>query len=356
VVIGLLIIAALLLFDMQNVFAGRRVVVQPTGATTDDYTIVVPLYGHRRYFRNRAELEPYRARVLLAVGTAKPAMQRFADDAEREGWRVHRCPEPCSISELTAGGLEVVETNWAIRLDGDASFVEDPGCAVAAAAASGADFFSVKIIPSRSQRLLEKLQEVEYGTAMLGRHHRPWLTSGACMLGRTAAFRRTLAHHSGWFLGEDIETGLIARRLGLRIAHLNVAVRTDVPGTLPALWRQRRGWWAGCFRQTWINLDHCCDDPLSLVYRVALVWLLLYGKVQALTRATHLLPVVILLYTCVLLASNWSVRSRWMILFPYYALAQALVLPVFGAVEYGRVAYASRSFGRYRVQRRRVRA
>ena len=353
--IGLLAILVLVLLDMQNVFANRRTIVAATEETSDDYTIVVPLYGHPRYFANRAPLEPYREHVLLAIGTAEPSMRTFADAVERVGWRVHRHEAPCSISELIAGALTAVDTGWAIRLDGDASFVEDPGRAVAAAAASGADFFSVKIVPSRSRRLLEKLQTVEYGAAMLGRHHRPWLTSGACMLGRTAAFRRALAHHSGWFLGEDIETGLIARRLSLRVAHLDVDVRTEVPATLRALWRQRRGWWAGCFRQTWVNLDHCLDDPISFVYRVALVWLLLYGKVHALTQATRLLPMVILLYTGVLVVSNWSIRSRWMILFPYYALAQALVLPVFGAAEYARVACTSRSLGRYRMPRRRVR-
>jgi cellulose synthase/poly-beta-1,6-N-acetylglucosamine synthase-like glycosyltransferase len=173
------------------------------------------------------------------------------------------------------------------------------------------------------------------------------------MIARTSALATVLSHHSQWFLGEDIETGLIARRLGLRVAHLDVQVRTDVPASWRALYRQRRGWWAGCFRQTWINLDHCLDDPISLVYRVALVWLLLYGKIHALATAERLLPLVILLYTGVLVVSNWRLRSRWMILYPYYALVQTLVLPAFGAAEYARVAWASRSLGRYRMPRRR---
>lgn len=353
--IALVAIGALLLLDMQNVFAQRRAYVRPSDEGSDDYTIVVPLYGRPHYFANRAALEPIRNNVLLAIGTWKPAMERFADELEAAGWRVRRCPARCSLSELVALALDAVDSGWAIRLDGDASFVESPARAVAAAAASGADFFSVKIVPSRTKRLLEKLQAVEYAAAMLGRHQRPWLTSGAGMLARTSAFRAALALHSCWFLGEDVETGLIARRLGFRVAHLDVRVRTDVPSSLGALWRQRRGWWAGCFRQTWINLDHCFDDPISLVYRVALVWLLLYGKVHALTAAGRLLPVVILLYTGVLVVSNWSVRSRWMILYPYYALAQALVLPVFGALEYARVATTKRSLGRYRMPRRRVR-
>jgi len=350
---SLALILLLVLLDMQNLFAGRRAVVRASDMSSDDYTIVVPLYGHPRYFANRAALEPDRARVLLAVDTSAAVMHTFADELESDGWRVHRTAETRSLSALLASALSTVTTAWTIRLDGDAAFADRPGTAIAAAAASSADFFSVKVVPSRARRLVEKLQTVEYAAAMLGRHHRPWLTSGACMLARTDAFATVLTHHSQWFLGEDIETGLIARRLGLRVAHLDVRVHTDVPDSWRALCRQRRGWWAGCFRQTWINLDHCADDPISLVYRVGLVWLLLYGKLHALATAGRLLPVVILLYTAVLVVSNWSVRSRWMILYPYYALAQALVLPALGVVEYARVAYASGSLGRYRMPRSR---
>lgn len=346
-------IVLLVLLDMQNVLARCRRVVRAAETTSDDYTIVVPVYGHPRYFANAEALAPYRDRVLLALDTSTPEMRRYAARIARAGWRVHRCTTSRSLSMLIASALKRVDTTWAIRLDGDASFVEDPGRAIAAAADDAADFYSVKIAPSHTARLVEKLQAVEYAAAMLGRHHRPWLTSGACMIARTDAFRHALAHHSQWFLGEDIETGLIARRLGLRVAHLDVQVHTDVPDGWRALWRQRRGWWAGCFRQTWINFDHCLDDPVSLVYRAALVWLLLYGKIHALATATRLLPVVILLYTGVLALSNWSVRSRWMILYPYYALAQTLALPAFGAAEYARVAWRTRSLGRYRVPRRR---
>jgi hypothetical protein len=354
-VIALVAIVALVLLDMQNLFAGRRTVVRVSEASSDDYTILVPLYGDPRYFANRSALEPHRERVLLVIDTSHGDMESFAAELELQGWRVHRCDAARSLSSLLCSALASVETGWAIRLDGDAAFEDDPGLAVAAAAASTAEFFSVKVVPSRSGRLIEKLQTVEYQAAMLSRHHRPWLTSGACMLARTDALATSLARHSQWFLGEDVETGLIARRLGFRVAHLDVRVRTDVPATWQGLWRQRRGWWAGCFRQTWINFDHSFDDPLALVYRVALVWLLLYGKVHALAVAGRLLPLVILLYTGVLLVSNWSIRSRWMILYPYYALAQTLVLPLFGVVEYGLTARRTRSWGRYRVPRRRVR-
>lgn len=351
--IALLVLATLLLLDMQNIGARRRRVLAPGDARSTDYTIVVPLYGHPRYFANRASLEPFKEHVLLVISTAAPAMRAFAGELETDGWRVHRTEHDEPLPALVAAGLDSVTTEWTIRLDGDASFVDHPGSIVAAAAP--ADICSLKIVPSRRETLLERLQAVEYATAMLSRHHRPWLTSGACMLARTEALRAILAQHSNWFLGEDIETGKIARRLGFRVAHVDAGVRTVVPRTLGALVRQRRGWWAGCFRQTWINLDHGWDNPLTVVYRVALVWLLYVGKVVALSDAWRILPIVVLAYTGITAVSNWSVRSRWMIAYPYYALVQSLLMPPAGAVEYARVAIRTRSLGRYRKPLRRQR-
>jgi Glycosyl transferase family group 2 len=355
-VIALAAIALLLLLDMQNVGARRRRVEQPTSERSGDFTIVVPLYGAPRFFANREALEPFKQHTLLVVSTAAAAMEAFARELEEEGWRVHRTSADGPLPALVAAGLGSVRTTWAIRLDGDATFVDDPGSIVAAAAAADADICSVKIVPSQSESLVEKLQTVEYATAMLSRHHRPWLTSGACIVGRTSSLRAVLALHSNWFLGEDIETGAIARRLRMRVVHIDAAVRTVVPATVADLFHQRRIWWAGCFRQTWINLDHGWDDPLALVYRVALVWALYLGKSEALVHAWRLLPIIVVAYTGITLASNWSARSRWMILYPYYALVQSLVMPAIGTLEYVRIAMRRRSLGRYRMPLRRSRS
>lgn len=347
--IALAAIAVLLLLDMQNIAARRRHVLTAGSDECDDYTIVVPIYGDPSYFANGEALRPYRPNVLLAVAATTPVMRAFADAAERDGWRVHRCDRLLPLPQLVERALRSVSTTWVIRLDGDAAFVESPARAIAAVAAADADLCSVKVMPASTSRLIEKLQSVEYAAAMLGRHHRPWLTSGACMVGRTCALRAALRFHSTWFLGEDIETGSIARRLGQRVAHLDVEVRTTVPSTVRALVRQRASWWGGCFRQTWVNLDHAWDDPIALVYRVGLVWLLWAAKGLALSSAWRLVPIVIVVYTGVTVVSNWSVRSRWMILFPYYSLAQSLLMPPLGVVQYVRVALRMRSLGRYRM-------
>jgi hypothetical protein len=350
--IALVVALVLLAFDMQNAGARRRRVVKPGLASSSDYTIVVPLYGDPRHFANRARLAPFRRNTLLVVATTSDLMREFADFLVSDGWRVHRVGENLRVPGLVARGLDSVTTAWTIRLDGDTTFVEHPGQIVAAAAAGDADVCSVKILPSRMRSLVEKMQAVEYATSMLSRHHRPWLTSGACIVARTRAFRDVLALHSQWFVGEDIETGAIARRLRLRVAHIDATVVTDVPPTIRALVHQRRLWWAGSVRQTWLNADHAWDDPLAFVYSALLVWMLWLGKASALHATWRLLPLIVVAYTGVTLLSNWSVRSRWMILYPYYALAQSLLMPVPGIVEYVRIALRERSLGRYRMPHR----
>src|SRR6185437_1909982 len=78
-----------------------------------------------------------------------------------------------------------------------------------------------------------KFQALEYRMAMLAQHFRPWLTSGACFLGRTDALIRIMNLHSLWTPGEDIETGRTALALRMRIRHLDIVVETDAPDTWP---------------------------------------------------------------------------------------------------------------------------
>jgi cellulose synthase/poly-beta-1,6-N-acetylglucosamine synthase-like glycosyltransferase len=195
--------------------------------------------------------------------------------------------------------------------------------------------------------------------SMLGRHNRPWMTSGACMIARTDSLRRILASHSFWFPGEDIETGVIARHFRLSVRHVNVRFYTDAPETFRSWFRQRKMWWSGSFRMAFVNADQTLRFPLTFVYTACVVWLLWIAKWHELVDVGHvaaILPFVILLYTAVSFLSNWSVRSRWMIIYPYYALFQALVLPPVGAAYYLWLWFRRRTVqppGRYRIGFRR---
>ena len=348
---------------MQNLASRWGRVIALGDEVTGDYTLVVPIFGDPRYFRNGDYLWRYRDNVLLAVNVDSPKMERFVTELRAHGWRVHaaRLTGRVSCPELVFDALQSVSTAYVIRIDGDTVSREEPGRAVAAVHAAGGDLCSVKVTVARRKTVIEKLQAVEYDMSMLGRHNRPWMTSGACMIARTAALRRILAAHSFWFPGEDIETGVIARHFQLSVRHVDVRFYTDAPETFRAWFRQRKMWWSGSFRMAFINADQTLRFPLTFAYTVCVVWLLWIAKWNELVDVRHvaaILPFVVLLYTGVSFLSNWSVRSRWMIVYPYYALFQALVLPPFGAAHYLWLWFRRGTLqppGRYRIGFRRVR-
>ncbi len=336
---ALLLLGVLVSLDMQNLASRWGRVIPLSDETSADYTLVVPIFGDPKYFRNGDYLHQFRDQTLLAVNVDGPKMERFVIELREAGWRVHasRLTGRVSCPEIVLDALRSVETEYVIRIDGDTVSYEDPGRAVAAARAADADLCSVKITVSRRETLIEKLQAVEYDMSMLGRHNRAWMTSGACMIARTSALRGILSSHSFWFPGEDIETGVIAKHFRLSVRHLDMRFYTDAPETFRAWLRQRKMWWSGSFRMAFVNADQTLRFPLTFVYTVCVVWLLWAAKWHELFDVRHLtaiLPFVVLLYTGVCLFSNWSVRSRWMALYPYYALFQALVLPLLGALYY----------------------
>jgi cellulose synthase/poly-beta-1,6-N-acetylglucosamine synthase-like glycosyltransferase len=336
---ALLLLTVLVALDMQNL-ASRwgRVIELGEGASTD-FTILVPIFGDPRYFRNGDYLEAYRQHTLLAVNVDSPKMERFVAKLRAAGWRVHEAHLTGRVScpEVVFDALPKVTTRYVIRMDGDTVSREPLGRAIAAVRRAGADLCSVKVTVSRRRTLIEKLQAVEYDMSMLGRHNRAWMTSGACMIARTDALRVILAHHSFWFPGEDIETGVIAKHFGYSVRHLDMRFYTDAPETFGAWFRQRRMWWSGSFRMAFVNAAQTLRFPLTFAYTVCIVWLLWIAKWNELVDARHIaaiLPFVVLLYTGVCVSSNWQVRNRWMVIYPYYALFQALVLPPVGALYY----------------------
>jgi cellulose synthase/poly-beta-1,6-N-acetylglucosamine synthase-like glycosyltransferase len=357
----LVLLGVLVSLDMQNLASRWARVLSLGEETSSDYTLIVPIFGDPKYFRNGDYLRRFRERTLLAVNVDSPKMQQFVAELRAQGWRVHasRLTGRVSCPQIVLDALRNVDTEYVIRIDGDTVSYEDPGRAVAAARAAGADLCSVKITVSRRETLIEKLQAVEYDMSMLGRHNRAWMTSGACMIARTSALRGILSAHSFWFPGEDIETGVIAKHFRLAVRHVDMRFYTDAPETFRAWLRQRMMWWSGSFRMAFVNADQTLRFPLTFAYTVCVVWLLWSAKWHELVDPRHvaaILPFVLLLYTGVCFFSNWSVRSRWMVLYPYYALFQALVLPPLGALYYLWLWYRRGSLvppGRYRIGLRR---
>ena len=65
----LILAIGLVAFDFQNLLSwwGGRTIT-PGAESSDDFTIIVPLFGHPRYFDRRAELLRYQPNVLRGAG------------------------------------------------------------------------------------------------------------------------------------------------------------------------------------------------------------------------------------------------------------------------------------------------
>jgi cellulose synthase/poly-beta-1,6-N-acetylglucosamine synthase-like glycosyltransferase len=355
----LVVSAVLVAFDFQNLLSwwhGRLITRAEHGTT--DYTIVVPLFGHPRYFDGRRQIECYKDRVLVALEMTPPHMRAFALELEAEGWRVCRMrverPNP---AKLMREALASVTTTYALRLDADTHLDRGLDEMVAAVAASGADICSVKVEADKPQTTAAKLQALEYRMAMLARHYRPWMTSGACFIGKTDSLRLIFARHSLWTPGEDIETGRAAHAMRMKIRHADFVVTTEVPATWPALFRQRRLWWAGTFRHNVVNADrNLIHLPIVTGYTILAIYATVAFKWWGMVdwrAAPQELPVVLLVYAFVTFISNIQVRSRWMLVFPLYALMQSFVMPLLGAVYYVVLARRIGVLGRYHFGYRR---
>jgi hypothetical protein len=353
--------AVLVAFDFQNLLSWwRGRLVTPGEDASWDFTVVVPLFGHPRYFDGRDAIARYRENVLVALEVTPPHMQAFAEQLEAEGWRVCRIrmakPNPAALMK---GALADVTTAYALRLDADTRIGGDLERIVAAVAASGADICSIKVEAERPRTVAAKLQALEYRMAMLARHYRPWMTSGACFIGKTASLRLIFERHSLWTPGEDIETGRTAHALRLKIRHADFVVATEVPDTFRALFKQRRLWWAGAFRHCFVNMDrNLLHMPVLTGYVLLAIFASVYFKWWGMIDVEQLpreLPLVLVAYALVTFVSNFQVRSWWMIVFPVYALSQSLVMPLVGACQYAVLARREGRAGRYRFGYRRVR-
>jgi cellulose synthase/poly-beta-1,6-N-acetylglucosamine synthase-like glycosyltransferase len=361
--LGIALAVGLFLFDFQNLIAWwRGRTLGPDTRPSFDFTIIVPLYGHPRYFSDRDDLRAYQANVLVAMDVSNLPMRLFADELESEGWRISRLTvERPSAPVLLAKALPQVTTNYALRLDADSRPLDDIPRFISAMAKDGADVCSTKIVVAHATTEAQRFQALEYRMAMLSRRFRPWLTSGACFVAKTSALRQIMDTHSMWFPGEDIETGRIAFALKMRVRHLDMTVETDAPETWRALFKQRRLWWAGNFRHAIVNLDrNAVQLPGWSLYYAGLVWTGIYFKWHSIIDylqpfvLVQMLAWLFVIYALVTLLGNWQVRSWRMLVFPPYALVQAILMPTVGSMYYCFLVRRLGYVGRYRFGYRRL--
>ena len=365
----LVLTAFVALFDFQNLLSWRKkFVLEPLPAPSGDFTIIIPLYGSPKYFERRDRLEHLKGHVVVAIEVSRPAMRAFAEHLEGEGWRVFRAlvrePNPPKMLRAVLEA-DAIHTTYAVRLDADTVIGDDLPNAVAAAQADGADLCSVKVlVHNRTETVCARFQALEYKIAMLTRHYRPWLISGACVVAKTTILREILRQHSMSPIGEDIEMGRVAVAGRMRIRHLDIVTETDAPASWRAWFRQRKNWWAGTFRHAVVNFDrNAVQLPWWGLYNLSILWMTIhlhvwtYGSVllHPSTEVIEFVVGLIVLGCAVTLLTNWRVRSPLMLVFPLYAIAQSALIMSIGGLWYAWLVAGSQPLGRYRFSIRRRR-
>jgi hypothetical protein len=360
-----------------------------------DYTILIPIFGNISYLRNVEFLKQYAKHVVLCTTTKEndefnAAIEKISSE---HGFRIFRSDVPLASSvtrpnpwrlfthtlhgkgDLQSAGNESaeehlfnkeiardeiikdsfasIETGYCIFLDGDTVAKKKLFKLVHLMRELDFDLASVRVLASKSETIMEKLQSVEYDLAMDARKIYPWLTSGACMVAKTEVIKEIMQHHSLFFSGGDIEIGKLAGILKYKVGHIRFEFFTDVPSTFNAWFKQRMAWFGGGFRHAIINLHrYSWRYPMFYFYTTVLVYLLTPLRWYEVIKHPWALPVIIVLYWFLIYAFHWRTRQWFFLLFPFYALVQILILVPLGAWTYVKMALSSDNVGIIRLRNR----
>ncbi len=333
----------------------------------ENFTVIVPIYGHIKYLTNVDYLRQYGERVLLTTTTAETDEFNSAIDevCAREGFRIFRGHVP-GRSVGGAGGkkstggvvreiivrdaLAVVEHPYVVCIDADTE-TELPLSLLVGAMEEGAfDVASIRLEAQNQTNLIERLQGHEYRTAMRLRVLMPWLVSGACHVLRTRVHREIMDAHSTFFQGNDVEVGVLGDALKYRVGHVPFVVPTIVPSTYRAWFRQRLAWSGGETRLFVVNLYLVRWHPT----------LFLYGFLSLATTPLRWYYLINPTWPVAAAVATYLVTMAWvnrrsfdlaLLVMPLYLLFISLVIVPLGLYTYVKMAWADRKVGLIRRDR-----
>ncbi|MCS7092065.1 MAG: hypothetical protein NZM26_01790 [Patescibacteria group bacterium] len=358
----------LALFDFATVRANfiKPIDIKSIKARSNDFAILVPVYNDIKYIKNIDFLKKYAEKVVLC--TTNKETEEFYEKlnklSKEHGFRI-------SISDVTQEGknpfsifnkvllahdlvlkesLKSLDEKYVIFIDGDTFVNEDLAILCGAMEENDFDIASVKVIPSRRSNLIEHLQGVEYDIAMQARLIYPWLTSGAGMVAKRLVMEEVMKNHSLFFNGGDIEIGKIADIMGFKVGHIPMIFYTEIPETFGKWVKQRFSWMSGAFRHSIINIHHNLNHPFHFIYFSFIIYFLYPIKVYELIKYWYLFPLLVLLYIVITFLANWKVRNKYMILFPFYAFFQVMVIIWFGIWRYFNNLYKTKNVGLIRIR------
>ena len=357
----------LTIFDARNFLANfiKPVAIRHTTKDCDDFMILIPIFNDVAYLKNISFLGKYSRHVILCTTDKEgegfyTALEKIA---EINNFKIHKVQtgeattkNPWSIFKHTLVAHELVikdtlknvGSKFVILLDGDTTTEESFYKLCGVMEEHNFDIASVRIVPSKRETIMERLQGIEYDVAMQARLIYPWLTSGACMVAKVSTLKDVLVHHSLFFSGGDIEIGKLAVYSGYHVGHIRFTLFTDVPATFKAWWKQRTMWWAGAFRHAVINFRTNWRHPFFLTYFSLIVWFLLPFKLYESFLHWWIIPTLMLLYIPLSILVNYkvkSVRSWPIILFSFYAWLQIFILIWLGMIRYLKIFLKTKNAG-----------
>jgi hypothetical protein len=336
----------------------------------EDFRILVPIYGSMKYLENREYLSQYGSRVTLCTtGNESPdfmkalyavaieyGFETFVDEPH-PGDTLRsdkRATSGTTRDRLIRNALATVKEEYVIPLDADSTTQEPFGLLVGELRLLGLDIASIRLVTSRADTLLTRLQRFEYRLAMQLRTIFPWMISGACHVAKTSVLSDIMDRHSLFFQGNDVEIGLIAHVRRYKIGHVPFEVTTNVPETAKGWMRQRLAWAGGEFRLFIVNCRFILQHPFVWIYSGLIAILMFPLRWFFIVHPSLPLLISFVLYVVLVLYLHWKWRSAWVLLMPLYVLVSSLVFTPIGIVTYVHMALKHDNWGIIRPQRQMV--
>lgn len=333
----------------------------------EDFRVLVPIYGNMKYLENAEYLSQYGSRVTLCTtGNESPEfMQAFHALARKYGFETFvdapnvgdtldpskRATSGTTRDRLIRNALAAVTEEYVVPLDADSTTKQPLGLLVGELRALDLDIASIRLVTSRADSLLTRLQRFEYRMAMQLRMVFPWMISGACHVARTAVLRDVMDRHSLFFQGNDVEIGLIAHVRRYNVGHIPFDVTTNVPESAKGWIRQRLAWAGGEFRLFIVNCRFITQQPLVWFYGGVIAILMFPVRWYFLVHPSLALGATFVLYLALVLYLHWRWKTGWVLLMPFYILLSSLIFTPIGIVSYVHMAIKHHNWGVIRPHR-----
>lgn len=362
------------LVDFVPAFLGKNrkaITPQPGDVEVDDFGILIPIYGNIKYLTNAEALSEYGNRVYLCTTDQEsPEFYRDLDTiAAKYRFKVVQAAIETAASDgskksttspirdqIVRAAVEEVTNKYVVAIDADTVPDLPFGLLFGAMEQNGFEMTSTRLYPSNPGTLIARFQVIEYWLSMNLRRIMPWLVSGGCHAATTACYQAVMRRHSMFFQGNDVEVGLLAEDLGFKIGHVEFNVGTEVPDTFKPWWRQRFAWSGGEWRLAIGNLKLFPRHPLFFFYTTVIMIGMFPFRWYAVIFEPWLIPIVYGIYVVmisILRRRDWS----WVILlYPFYATLNSLVLIPLGGYSYIQMSIKYRNWGWIHTHWRKVKA